>query len=548
MSRRPRVLTPKGWLEGTEERGVQVFRGIPFAASTAGEGRFRAPEAIEPWPGTRDASRFGQAALQGPGSSGPLARWSPVPRAGAGEDCLNLNVWTPAVDKGRRPVLVWIHGGGFSHGSGSFHLYAGDRLAKRGDTVVVTFNYRLGVFGGLDLRSLGAGSRVQTNLGLRDQIAALGWVRANIEAFGGDPENVTVFGQSAGAMSAATLMACPDAKGLFHRGILQSGAGDNVLDKGQARRVAEVLVGQLGLDPARSDLTQALRALDSGTLLDAHLKMRARHGLPLGTLAWQPVLDNDLVPDLPRSRFELGQAMEVPLLIGTNLDEWKMFTATDKRRRTLDRKTLKKYLVQTFGGRDEHSDDGVRLARIRADEALSLYEFSPDGGRRSPAEMWASIQTDRVFHYPAVRLAAAHTSRGAPTWFYRFDWKPPLAPNRVGACHALELAFVFGTLKTPWLRPLFGMSSEAVALSDRMQAAWLSFARTGEPNSEGDADWSRYESGNGKATLLGGSHPAQDVPDPGREQFWNEVDAGQGTAAPRDPESGQLNAHLPGRV
>ena len=173
MTRRARVSTPNGWIEGAEERGVLAFRGIPFAQSTGGEARFRVPRRVRAWSGTLDASCFGRAAPQPGARSGPLARWSAVPPAGAGEDCLNLNIWTPAADHRRRPVLIWVHGGGFSHGSGSFHLYAGDRLARRGDVVVVTFNYRLGVFGGLDLRGLGGAASADTNFVLHDQIAAL---------------------------------------------------------------------------------------------------------------------------------------------------------------------------------------------------------------------------------------------------------------------------------------------------------------------------------------------------------------------------------------
>ena len=401
MTRRARVSTPKGWIEGAEERGVLAFRGIPFAQSTGGEARFRVPRRVRAWSGTLDASCFGRAAPQPGARSGPLARWSAVPPAGAGEDCLNLNIWTPAADHRRRPVLIWVHGGGFSHGSGSFHLYAGDRLARRGDVVVVTFNYRLGVFGGLDLRGLGGAASADTNFVLHDQIAALEWVQSNIEAFGGDPHNVTLFGQSAGAMSIGTLMASPRGAGLFRRGILQSGAGDNVLSVEQARRVAGILLEKLNLDAGQSDVVGALRQLDSATLLRAQLQIRSEHGLPLGMLAWQPVIDGDLVPGVPRARFEAGEAIDVPILIGTNRDEWKMFTATDKKRRTLDEGTLRKYLTQTFvGSRESDSTDvaadiaGASLGR-NCVQALGNMESNPNrprlplpGGRIGRCPRW----------------------------------------------------------------------------------------------------------------------------------------------------------------
>ena len=525
MTHRVRVSTPKGWMDGAEEGGVLVFRGIPFAESTAGQARFRAPRPVRPWSGTADARVFGKAAPQPGSRSRPLTRWSTLPRAGAGEDCLNLNLWTPAADSRRRPVLVWVHGGGFSHGSGSFHLYAGNRMARRGDVVVVTFNYRLGVFGGLDLRGFGGAESTDTNLALRDQIAALEWVQSNIEAFGGDPHNVTLFGQSAGAMSAGTLMASPRGVGLFQRGILQSGASNNVLGVEQTRRLAEIFLQKLGLDADRSDVVTALRRLDFATLLRAQSEMRLEHDLPLGMLPWQPVIDGDLVPQLPKTRFEKGEATDLPLLIGTNRDEWKMFTAFDKKRRTLDEATLREYLTRSFmrfQGNDS-SGFGVGVAEARVEEALCLYRSDPDGSECRPSEIWNRIQTDRVFHYPAVKLADDHASRGAPTWFYRFDWKPPLAPDRVGACHALEIAFVFGTLKTPWLRPLFGLSSDSVLLSDRMQKAWLSFARTGDPSAEDHLPWPAYECGQGRTRVFGGNDSIDQTIDPAIKNFWNEA-------------------------
>ena len=252
--------------------------------------------------------------------------------------------------------------------------------------------------------------------------------------------------------------------------------------------------------------------------------MRLEHDLPLGMLPWQPVIDGDLVPRLPKTRFEEGEGINLPLLIGTNRDEWKMFTAFDKKRRTLDEPTLREYLTRSFmrfQGNDS-SGSGVGVAEARVEEALCLYGFGPDGSECRASEIWNRIQTDRVFHYPAVKLADDHASRGAPTWFYRFDWKPPLAPSRVGACHALEIAFVFGTLKTPWLRPLFGLSSESVLLSDQMQEAWLSFARTGDPSAEGRFSWPTYESGQGRTRVFGGHDSIDQAIDPAIKSFWTE--------------------------
>ncbi|MDG2336128.1 MAG: carboxylesterase family protein [Myxococcota bacterium] len=526
MTSRVRVQTPSGSVEGVEEAGVRVFRGIPYAESTAGEGRFRAPEPVSPWHETRDASQFAQAAPQPGGGKGIFRHLSPIPGAGVGEECLNLNLWAPTDDGAPRPVLVWLHGGGFSHGSGSFHLYSGESLARRGDVVVVTVNYRLGALGGLDLGSFAAGEMADSNLGLRDQVAALEWVRSHVDSFGGDPGNVTLFGQSAGAMSACTLMTTSAADGLFHRAILQSGAGNNVNDRARARRIAEVFLGELQLDPDRTDLVARLRAMDFRELLAAQARLGSSHGLALGQMAWQPVLDGEMVTESPEVRFQRGTAAKLPLLIGSNLDEWKMFTATDKKRRRLDESTLCGYLEQTFalGSRSQGDEELGVSARARAEEAMALYRVAPGGVSRSPGEIWASLQTDRVFHYPAVKLAEAHASHDRPTWFYRFDWKPPLAPRRVGACHSLELAFVFGTLRTRWLRPLFGVSPRAVNLSSRMQDAWLSFARDGDPNSHGELSWPGYTSGRGLAKLFGGRDEHDRAMDPALRQFWDAVE------------------------
>ncbi len=523
MTSRARVKAPCGRVEGREERRLLNFRGIPFAASTGGEQRFRAPQPAVPWQGVLDARHFACAAPQPVSRLRPLRRWSAVPRAGAGEDCLNLNIWTPAADAGRRPVLVWLHGGGFSQGSGSFPLYAGRDLAARGDAVVVTLNYRLGALGGLDLRSFPGGESTDTNLALRDQIAGLEWVQSNIEAFGGDPDCVTLFGQSAGAMSAATLMASPRCQGLFHRTILQSGAGDHVHAPAQARELATLFLEKLGLDPGRGDLLGALRAMDWQALIKAQIAMRSAQGLALGQLAWQPVVDDDLVPDLPRLRFERGEAARVPLLIGTNLDEWKMFTATDSRRRGMDEDTLRDYLMRTFavddGARPQR--EGMGEAQKTVEEVLALYRMQPKGELRSAGEIWAALQGDRVFRYPAVRLGDAHARSGAGTFFYRFEWKPPLAPMRVGACHALELAFVFGTLRSPGIRLLFGFSSAGPKLSRRMQDIWLAFARSGDPCTGEGGTWPAYRAESGQAISLGGSQRAHPAMGPALRDFWD---------------------------
>jgi para-nitrobenzyl esterase len=477
------VATRSGRLEGRKGRGLEIFRGVPYARPPLGELRFRAPQPPEPWQGVRPALRFGEAAPQ----SSPLPIL-PLRMIGAGasaqrEDCLYLNVWTPAADSKRRPVMVWIHGGAFVMGSGSISLWDGARLARRGDVVVVTLNYRLGALGYLDLRGFSGLEGTPANLGLRDQIAALQWVRDNIEAFGGDPDNVTIFGESAGAMSVATLLGTPAARGLFRRAIAQSGAADHVSSAEAAAGVAELFLRELG------DSAQNLSALRA-TPLESILRAQRAVMLPsfrTGKLPWQPSIDGDVLPQSPLRTIEMGLSRSVSLLVGTNRDEFKFFTLGDRKALRMSEEALRRRLARLLPGKDA---DGTPLAEA----ALEIY--GAGGTRRGPAspgERWVAFQSDRIFHCPATRLAERHALSAAQTYTYLFTWSLPLLRNRLGAFHGLEIPFVFGTLRDPLLRASLGASRSALGLSDRMQDAWIAFARCGDPSHADLPDWARYE-------------------------------------------------------
>jgi para-nitrobenzyl esterase len=501
-----------GRLAGERSRGCAVFRGVPYASVRPGSGRFREAGPVTPWSGVRSARRRGPAAPQRAFLPPWLRVLSAVPPDGWDEDCLSLEVRTPGCERRGLPVLVFLHGGAFTHGSGGFWVYAGERLAAHG-AVVVTPNYRLGAFGNLDLRWLDPAT-TDTNVGLRDQVAALRWVRDEIEAFGGDPDNVTVLGQSAGAMSIAALMACPVARGLFHRVVLQSGAGRNVHAGDAAQGVAEHLLAELGIEVGGRDAVARLRAASPAALLRAQAAVSLGHRLPLGLLAWQPVVDGDWLPESPLDAVRRGAAPRIPLLIGVTRDEWKMFTATDARRRRLDEPTLRRYLGRSLerDGLDDATD---------VDEVLSLYAEDPESGRtRTPADVWVAFQGDRVFRRPAVELADAHAAQGADTWFYRFDRAPSVGRERIGACHAIELPFVFGTIRAPLLRAAFAWPPDAVTLSDRMQAAWLAFARAGAP---ADGAWPRYRAGEGAARVLGGRAKQVEAAPPSLRGLWSRL-------------------------
>jgi para-nitrobenzyl esterase len=478
----PVVEIASGRIRGRTDRDTLSFRGIPYARPPLEERAFCPPEPPDAWPGVRPAMRFGRGAPQFVVPVPVLGRMIGVPGERQSPDCLSLNVWTPATDAGRRPVLVWIHGGAFVVGAGSSALYNGARMAQRGDVVVVTINYRLGALGFLNHPELRARG-IAANLGIRDQIRALEWVRENIAAFGGDAGNVTIFGESAGGMSVGTLMFAPAARGLFHRAILQSGAMHNVSTEEQATKVAEVFLDELGIT---SEDVEALRFGRAADLQRAQAATAQRLGMREGLLPWQPSVDGDFLPWTGLEALEKGEVARVPALVGSNRDEWRLFTLFDRASRNLGEDGLVKRLVRQLG-----SDDEARAA-------IEVYRGARRG--RSPGRMWEAIQTDRVFSHPAQRAADGLCVSGVPVWRYLYSWRAPLVGRRIGAGHGTELPLVFGTLRDGLLRRSLGASRNARRLSHRMQDAWIAFAREGDPSHVHLPEWPRYDPGE-RATL-----------------------------------------------
>ena len=508
----PTVEIELGRLRGTQRGGVALFRGVPYAAPPVGARRLRPPEAPEPWGGVRDATRAGASAPQ----PRPVALPGPLGALMGGgsqsEDCLTLNIWTPGLDGERRPVLVWIHGGAFVLGSGSSAIYSGRRLARQG-AVVVTINYRLGALGFAHLGLLGVpGAEGSVNLGLQDQVAALRFVREHIAAFGGDPANVTVFGESAGAMSVGTLLGTPSARPLFQRAILQSGAAHNVSSPERAARAADALLRELGATPESA--LRVLRDAPLAAILAAQERASLALGIAHGTLPWQPAVDGRVVPRQPLDAIAGGEAAGIPVLVGTNRDEWKLFTLFDKRTRGLDAAGLRRRLERILPGKDE---EGAAFG----ERALELYRSTRTGrGASAPLELWEALQADRIFRYPAARLAELQAAHEPRTYQYLFDFTPRLARQRVGACHALEIPFVFGTLRHPLLRVLLGGSGGALALSRSMREAWLSFARGGEPAAEALGAWRPYDARERATMRLGPVCELVRAPLEEERRFW----------------------------
>ncbi len=496
------VETESGRVSGAEERGVLAFRGIPFARPPVGPLRFAAPAPPEPWAGVRDANAFGPSAPQGPRRSELL----PGTELGRmDEDCLYLNVWTPAADGAKRPVLVWVHGGAFVGGAGSRPLYASASLTARGDAVLVTLNYRLGALGFLHLDALG-GRRIDavSNAGLLDQIAALRWVRANIERFGGDPDRVTLFGESAGGMSVGSLLGSPLAQGLFQRAVAQSGAAHNVHAPEDATRVAEAMLQALGLSGGAA--LDKLREVSTQAMLGAQGRVLLSRNVGPGVLPFQPVLEPTLFPEHPLAALRRGIARDVPLVTGTNRDEWNFFAALDPRMASFTEQRLADLLSERVG-------EG-------APALLDVYGRALGG---TPGERFCAIETDRVFRIPAIRLAEAQASHQRHTYAYLFTWPSPALGGRLGSCHALEVPFVFGSLALPGMGAFVGSGETATRLSERMMDAWLAFARSGHPAHASLPEWPGYEPVRRATLRLGAEVRRDDDPLAAERRAWDGV-------------------------
>ncbi|UCH43007.1 MAG: carboxylesterase/lipase family protein [Dehalococcoidales bacterium] len=477
------VKTDAGSVEGYQNRGLYDFKGIPYAAPPVGKRRWLPPEAVEPWGGVRPAQSSATIAPQ------PTAQGSMLDQGleaqPQNEDCLYLNIWTPGLDDARRPVMFWIHGGGFTGGSGSAPMYKGSRLAARGSVVVVTINYRLGSLGFLNLNEVTGGKIPSTgNEGLLDQVAALEWVHNNIASFGGDPGNVTIFGESAGGMSVGCQMALPKATGLFQKAIAQSGAGHSVRPLNEAVLVSEQFLDILNVRP---DDIDALRSIPVERLLAAQQELNARTqalGL-LGGLTLRPVIDGDIMPSLPLDAVKEGLTGQIPIIVGTNLDEWKMFGARNPEMQKMDEGTLIQRLQRILPGVDVESlTQTYRKALTRR------------GVPNPPVDIMTAIQTDQIFRIPAIRLVEAHQGQGQSAYNYLFTWPSPALGGAMGAHHALELGFLFGNYGEGW----GGSGPAADALSRSMQDAWLAFARNGDPSCDSIGQWPTY--GQDRATMI----------------------------------------------
>jgi para-nitrobenzyl esterase len=453
--------TALGTIEGVWKNGVALFRGVPFAAPPIGSRRFAAPEPVEPWSGVRNARDPAPIAPQMPARLRLVMGDFTRP---ASEDSLTLTIATPAADRKRRPVLVWLHGGAFMTGAGSLDWYDGTRFAQAHDTVVVGVNYRLGPLGWLKLDGVSPG-----NLGLRDQIAALEWVGQHIAAFGGDPESVTVAGQSAGGISVFALMANGNARRLFRRAIIQSGPLHLLPSAAEAEQTGARYLEAAGVEPS------ALRQLPPAALLEAQMKL-LRAGARFGDASppFLPIRDGELIPHDPWAA-AVGAAREIDVVIGWTRDEMSAFFAPDPEVNSASMEKVEAAIGNAAGP--------------GADELLALSRRRRPGA--TPAALLDMAITDLTFVGPTIAFAERLAESGRPAWLYRFDWSAP--GNKAGACHCIELPFMFANFES-WDAPMLagGDSQEMAAIANVMQKAWASFVRNGDPNHDALPTWPPY--------------------------------------------------------
>lgn len=462
----PIIATAAGKVRGRTERGVQVFRGVPYGAAK----RFAPPAAPVSWTGVRDAIAFGPRAPQLRLTAGRprLGDGSAEPGAPESEDCLVLNVWTPSAS-GKRPVMVWLHGGNFTAGSGASASTDGANLARNEDVVVITLNHRLNVLGYTDLAWISPAFAQSGNVGMLDIVQALKWVRENAAAFGGDPSRVMIFGESGGGRKTCTMLATPSAKGLFHRAAIQSGAQVQNRTKAESRITAEALLAELGLTPATAEQIRTLpleRIMAAATAIS-----RAGKGGFAPTVGYPEMPRHPFDPDAP------SVSADVPLIIGFNRQDISYITAN---------------IPETFNLDEAGLITRVRAMFTEADAQRVVARYKADYPTLSPSDLYFLIGTDQWLGIGSMKIAERKAAAGkAPAYLFRFDWPTPVDGGKWRAPHTLEIPYVFANVAESSMVPVVGPNPD-VALAKRMSAAWAAFARTGNPNHNGLPQWPVY--------------------------------------------------------
>jgi para-nitrobenzyl esterase len=492
--------TAFGKVRGVDNNGIKIFKGIPYGADTKGMNRFMAPAEPPEWTGLRDALAFGHTAPQHDPAAPPPGRGNLLgyDMPAESEDCLVLNVWTPAVSDGvrKRPVMVWCHGGGFGTGSGSSPDNDGTNLARRGDVVVVTLNHRLNVLGFANFSEFSTDFAASGETGMLDIVQALKWVRTNISQFGGDPSTVTVFGQSGGGRKVETLLAMPSAKGLFHRAIIESGAAIKVADRDVAMRTTEQLLVKLGVDKKN---VLAVQQLPVEKIMAAYFAVVKDNPSVDQSLVFSPTVDGKILPQHPFYPNASSVSADVPVMIGSTRTEMTLFSLDDPSAFSLNDEEMRARVTKLLGS--------------QATTMISVYRKLNPGA--STSDIYFLIASDYRYVAPTMIIAQRRAALGkGPVYLYYFTWETAVQGGRLKSPHTMEIPFAFDNVQIS--TRMTGGGADAVALADKVSDAWIAFARTGDPNTPKLPHWPAYGADN-RATMVI-NNVSRVVNDPLREQ------------------------------